>query len=65
MSSSSGHLVHVLRSYPTQCKQEGRRVAMSKTYDASTARIAHHVVDIFLVGDSVGNVRTRCASSWQ
>ncbi|WP_271554919.1 3-methyl-2-oxobutanoate hydroxymethyltransferase [Bradyrhizobium sp. CCBAU 45394] len=37
-------------------KQEGRRVAMTTAYDAVTARITHHIVDIVLVGDSVGNV---------
>ena len=37
-------------------KQEGRRVAMTTAYDAVTARIADPVVDIILVGDSVGNV---------
>lgn len=37
-------------------KQEGRRLVMTTAYDAVTARIADHVVDIILVGDSVGNV---------
>lgn len=37
-------------------KEEGRRVAMTTAYDAVTARIADPVVDIILVGDSVGNV---------
>lgn len=39
-----------------QWKQEGRRIAMTTAYDAVTARIADPVVDILLVGDSVGNV---------
>ncbi|XIA63718.1 3-methyl-2-oxobutanoate hydroxymethyltransferase [Bradyrhizobium sp. TZ2] len=34
----------------------GRRVAMTTAYDAVTARIAAPIVDIILVGDSVGNV---------
>src|SRR6266702_7114690 len=37
-------------------KQEGRRVVMTTAYDAVTARIADPVVDMILVGDSVGNV---------
>lgn len=37
-------------------KEEGRRVAMTTAYDAVTARIADPIVDIILVGDSVGNV---------
>lgn len=37
-------------------KQEGRRVVMTTAYDAVTARIADPVVDVILVGDSVGNV---------
>lgn len=37
-------------------KVNGRRVAMTTAYDAVTARIADSVVDIILVGDSVGNV---------
>lgn len=37
-------------------RQEGRRVAMTTAYDAITARIAAPIVDIILVGDSVGNV---------
>lgn len=37
-------------------KGEGRRVVMTTAYDAVTARIADPVVDIILVGDSVGNV---------
>ncbi|MGL3104384.1 3-methyl-2-oxobutanoate hydroxymethyltransferase [Bradyrhizobium sp. BR 1432] len=39
-----------------QWKGEGRRVAMTTAYDAVTARIADPIVDILLVGDSVGNV---------
>ena len=39
-----------------QWKQQGRRIAMTTAYDAVTARIADPVVDILLVGDSVGNV---------
>lgn len=39
-----------------QWKQEGRRIAMTTAYDAVTARIADPVVEILLVGDSVGNV---------
>ncbi|PDT64342.1 3-methyl-2-oxobutanoate hydroxymethyltransferase [Bradyrhizobium ottawaense] len=39
-----------------QWKEEGRRIAMTTAYDAVTARIADPVVDIILVGDSVGNV---------
>ena len=37
-------------------KQEKRRLVMTTAYDAVTARIADSVVDIILVGDSVGNV---------
>lgn len=37
-------------------KDEGRRVAMTTAYDAVAARIADPVVDVILVGDSVGNV---------
>lgn len=37
-------------------KQERRRVAMTTAYDAVTAGIADPIVDIILVGDSVGNV---------
>ncbi|OSI73791.1 3-methyl-2-oxobutanoate hydroxymethyltransferase [Bradyrhizobium canariense] len=37
-------------------KEEGRRIAMTTAYDAVTARIADPVVDVILVGDSVGNV---------
>ncbi|WP_369726162.1 3-methyl-2-oxobutanoate hydroxymethyltransferase [Bradyrhizobium sp. LLZ17] len=37
-------------------KREGRRVAMTTAYDAVSARIADPLVDILLVGDSVGNV---------
>ncbi len=37
-------------------KAEGRRVAMTTAYDAVAARIADPVVDVILVGDSVGNV---------
>ncbi|MBH5371515.1 3-methyl-2-oxobutanoate hydroxymethyltransferase [Bradyrhizobium glycinis] len=37
-------------------KEERRRVAMTTAYDAVTARIADPIVDIVLVGDSVGNV---------
>ncbi|WIW50228.1 3-methyl-2-oxobutanoate hydroxymethyltransferase (plasmid) [Bradyrhizobium sp. 62B] len=39
-----------------QWKEKGRRIAMTTAYDAVTARIADPVVDIILVGDSVGNV---------
>ncbi len=39
-----------------QWKVEGRRVAMTTAYDAVTARIADPIVDVILVGDSVGNV---------
>lgn len=37
-------------------KQEGRRMAMTTAYDAVSARIADPLVNIGLVGDSVGNV---------
>jgi 3-methyl-2-oxobutanoate hydroxymethyltransferase len=37
-------------------KRKGRRLVMTTAYDAVTARIADSVVDIILVGDSVGNV---------
>ncbi|WP_284274759.1 3-methyl-2-oxobutanoate hydroxymethyltransferase [Bradyrhizobium iriomotense] len=37
-------------------KGEGRRAVMTTAYDAVTARIADPIVDIILVGDSVGNV---------
>ncbi|QCI66608.1 3-methyl-2-oxobutanoate hydroxymethyltransferase [Phreatobacter stygius] len=39
-----------------QWKTEGRRLVMTTAYDAATARIADPVVDLILVGDSVGNV---------
>jgi 3-methyl-2-oxobutanoate hydroxymethyltransferase len=37
-------------------KQESRRLVMTTAYDAVTARVADPIVDIILVGDSVGNV---------
>lgn len=37
-------------------KQEGKRLVMTTAYDAVTARIADPIVDMILVGDSVGNV---------
>lgn len=37
-------------------KRDGRRLVMTTAYDAVTARIASPVVDVILVGDSVGNV---------
>ncbi|EIG61391.1 3-methyl-2-oxobutanoate hydroxymethyltransferase [Bradyrhizobium sp. WSM1253] len=37
-------------------KEEGRRIAMTTAYDAVTARVADPIVDVILVGDSVGNV---------
>ena len=37
-------------------KQEGRRIVMVTAYDSAMARIADPVVDIILIGDSVGNV---------
>lgn len=37
-------------------KDEGRRLAMTTAYDAVSARIADPIVDVILVGDSVGNV---------
>jgi 3-methyl-2-oxobutanoate hydroxymethyltransferase len=37
-------------------KEEGRRIVMTTAYDAVTARIVDPIVDIILVGDSVGNV---------
>jgi 3-methyl-2-oxobutanoate hydroxymethyltransferase len=37
-------------------KQEGRHLVMTTAYDAVTARIADPIVDLILVGDSVGNV---------
>lgn len=39
-----------------QLKKEERRITMTTAYDAVTARVADPVVDIILVGDSVGNV---------
>lgn len=39
-----------------QWKAEGRRIVMTTAYDAVTARIADSIIDIILVGDSVGNV---------
>ncbi|MGY3034269.1 3-methyl-2-oxobutanoate hydroxymethyltransferase [Bradyrhizobium sp. USDA 4354] len=39
-----------------QWKDKGRRVVMTTAYDAVAARIADPIVDIILVGDSVGNV---------
>lgn len=37
-------------------KSEGRKVTMTTAYDAVSARIAHPIVDVILVADSVGNV---------
>ncbi|MET4071955.1 3-methyl-2-oxobutanoate hydroxymethyltransferase [Bradyrhizobium sp. S3.2.6] len=37
-------------------KEERRAIVMTTAYDAVTARIADPVVDVILVGDSVGNV---------
>ncbi|MDA9478066.1 3-methyl-2-oxobutanoate hydroxymethyltransferase [Bradyrhizobium sp. CCBAU 65884] len=37
-------------------KEEGRRLVMTTAYDSVTARIADPIVDMILVGDSVGNV---------
>ncbi|MBR0713855.1 3-methyl-2-oxobutanoate hydroxymethyltransferase [Bradyrhizobium liaoningense] len=37
-------------------KQDGRRLVMTTAYDAVTARIADPIVDMILIGDSVGNV---------
>lgn len=39
-----------------RCKDERRAIVMTTAYDAVTARIADPVVDVILVGDSVGNV---------
>ncbi|WP_027515918.1 3-methyl-2-oxobutanoate hydroxymethyltransferase [Bradyrhizobium sp. WSM1417] len=39
-----------------RCKEERRAIVMTTAYDAVTARIADPVVDVILVGDSVGNV---------
>lgn len=39
-----------------QWKGEGRRLVMTTAYDAVAARIADPLVDMILVGDSVGNV---------
>lgn len=42
---------------------------MTTPYDTVTAHIADPIVDIVLVGDSVGNVcfgvETRCQSPWR
>jgi 3-methyl-2-oxobutanoate hydroxymethyltransferase len=37
-------------------REEGRRLVMTTAYDAVAAHIADPIVDIILVGDSVGNV---------
>lgn len=37
-------------------REEERRIVMTTAYDSVTARIADSIVDIILVGDSVGNV---------
>jgi Ketopantoate hydroxymethyltransferase len=37
-------------------KNDGRRLVMTTAYDTVTARMADPIVDIILVGDSVGNV---------
>lgn len=47
---------HVTIQVLQRWKKEGRRVAMTTAYDAVAARIADPIVDIILVGDSVGNV---------
>jgi 3-methyl-2-oxobutanoate hydroxymethyltransferase len=39
-----------------QWARDGRRLVMTTAYDAVTARLADPVVDMILVGDSVGNV---------
>ncbi|MPR07680.1 3-methyl-2-oxobutanoate hydroxymethyltransferase [Microvirga tunisiensis] len=39
-----------------QWARDGRRLVMTTAYDAVTARLADPVVDMLLVGDSVGNV---------
>ena len=36
--------------------REGQRLVMTTAYDAVTARLADPIVDMILVGDSVGNV---------
>lgn len=57
MSHSSGQpLERVTIPALQQWKDEGRRVVMTTAYDAVAARIADPIVDIILVGDSVGNV---------
>ncbi|WOH75510.1 3-methyl-2-oxobutanoate hydroxymethyltransferase [Bradyrhizobium sp. NDS-1] len=47
---------HVTIPVLLRWKEEGRRIAMTTAYDAVTARIADPIVDVLLVGDSVGNV---------
>ena len=39
-----------------QWARDGRRLVMTTAYDAVTARLADPVIDMLLVGDSVGNV---------
>ena len=39
-----------------QRARDGQRLVMTTAYDAITARLADPIVDMILVGDSVGNV---------
>ncbi|OAF08763.1 3-methyl-2-oxobutanoate hydroxymethyltransferase [Bradyrhizobium centrolobii] len=54
ISKSSGERVTI--PVLQRWKDEGRRIAMTTAYDAVSARIADPIVDILLVGNSVGNV---------
>lgn len=53
---SDPRVEHVTIPVLQRWKGEGRRVVMTTAYDAVTARIADPIVDVILVGDSVGNV---------
>src|SRR5947208_3568184 len=64
-STDRGSKVSHVSESPNECvtipmlqrwMREDRRLVMTTAYDAVTARIADSVVDIILVGDSVGNV---------
>lgn len=56
MSHISEQIGRVTIPVLQRCKKDRHRIVMTTAYDAITARIADPVVDVILVGDSVGNV---------
>lgn len=54
--SSERSFERVTISVLQRWREEGRRIIMTTAYDAVSARIADTIVDVILVGDSVGNV---------